>query len=275
MRELQLQHVKSIIEPILESNQPMLIGHRGYSAIAPENTLPSFQLALDAGAEWIELDYHHSQDGVPMVIHDPILDRTTNARKKWKRRRIKVAHKTAADIQTLDAGGWFGAKFSGAKVPRLVEALDLICGKGAAAVIEHKSGDAQTLARLLQERQLINRVVVISFDWKFLRELHALIPEQVLGALGPPARLSNGRRPLHPRRQLSSRLKDLVKTGARIAVWNRRVSERSVRAARENGLNVWVYTVDDSRLTRRLLKRGVQGIITNKFQLVRKTVLGA
>jgi glycerophosphoryl diester phosphodiesterase len=275
MRELQLQHVKSIIEPILESNQPMLIGHRGYSAIAPENTLPSFQLALDAGAEWIELDYHHSQDGVPMVIHDPILDRTTDALKKWKRRRIKVAHKTAEEIQTLDAGGWFGAKFSGAKVPTLVEALDIICGKCAAAVIEQKSGDAQTLARLLQGRQLINRVVVISFDWKFLRELHALIPEQVLGALGPPERLSNGRRPLHPRRQLSSRLKDLVKTGARIAVWNRRVSERSVRAARENGLNVWVYTVDDSRLAWRLLKRGVQGIITNKFQLVRKTVLGA
>jgi hypothetical protein len=136
MRELQLQHVKSIIEPILESNQPMLIGHRGYSAIAPENTLPSFQLALDAGAEWIELDYHHSQDGVPMVIHDPILDRTTDALKKWKRRRIKVAHKTAEEIQTLDAGGWFGAKFSGAKVPTLVEALDIIrrCANAGAVV---------------------------------------------------------------------------------------------------------------------------------------------
>jgi glycerophosphoryl diester phosphodiesterase len=131
------------------------------------------------------------------------------------------------------------------------------------------------LADLLRHRKRINQVVVISFNWKFLRELHALVPEQILGALGPPARLSNGRRPLHPRRQLNSRLKDLAKTGARIAVWNRKVSSRSVRAARKHGLNVWIYTVDDTRVARRLVKRGVQGIITNKLQLIRKIVPGA
>jgi len=267
--------VKSIAERLLESDQPLLIGHRGYSTIAPENTLPSFQLALDAGAELVELDYQQSGDGVPMVIHDPVLDRTTNARKQWKQRRIKVSSKTAAQIQALDAGSWFDGSFAGAKVPTLVEALDLICGGGSVAVIEQKSGDARTLATILRERKLINQVVVISFDWKFLRELHALIPEQILGALGPPARLSNGRRPLHPRRQLSSRLKDLAKAGARIAVWNRKVSSRSVRAARESGLRIWVYTIDDARWARRLLKRGVQGIITNKIEPIRKAVLSA
>jgi glycerophosphoryl diester phosphodiesterase len=265
--------MKSIAERLLESTRPLLIGHRGYSSLAPENTLPSFQLALEAGADLIELDYHESRDGVPMVIHDHILDRTTNARKKWRKRRIKVSSKTVAEIQTLGAGSWFDEKFSRAKVPTLVEALDLICGSGCAAVIEHKSGDARTLAELLRERKLINRVVVISFDWKFLRELHALIPEQILGTLGPPVRLSNGRRPLHPRRQLSSRLKDLAKTGARIAVWNRKVSQRSVQAARASGLNIWIYTVDDTRSARRLVKRGVHGIITNKIQLIRPAVL--
>jgi len=272
MRELQLQPVKSIADRLLESDRAVLIGHRGYSAIAPENTLLSFQLALDAGAEFIELDYHQSQDAVPMVIHDPILDRTTNARKKWKARRIKISSKTAAEIQTLDAGSWFDAKFSRTKVPTLVEALDLICGSGAVAVIEHKSGDAQTLARLLRERQLINRVVVISFDWKFLRELHGIIPEQIAGALGPPARLSNGRRPLHPRRQLSSRLKDLTKTGALIAVWNRKISERSVQATHRSGLKVWIYTVDAPRVARQLLKRGVDGIITNRIQAIQPVI---
>jgi glycerophosphoryl diester phosphodiesterase len=267
--------MKSIAERLFESNQPVLIGHRGYSAIAPENTLPSFQLALDAGAELVELDYQQSQDGEPMVIHDPVLDRTTNARKQWKQRRIKVSSKTAAQIQALDAGSWFDAKFAGAKIPTLIEALDLICGGGSVAVIERKSGDARTLATILRGRKLINHVVVISFDWKFLRELHALIPEQILGALGPPARLSNGRRPLHPRRHLSSRLKDLAKTGARIAVWNRKVSVRGIRTAHKRGLKIWVYTVDDARLARRLVKRGVQGIITNKIQQVRGAILEA
>ena len=257
----------SIAERFLERKEPLLIGHRGYSSLAPENTLPSFKLALDAGADLIELDYQHSKDGVPMVIHDAFLDRTTNARKRWKRRRIKVSQRTAAEIQTLDAGSWFDAKFLWGQVPTLIEALDFICGHGGVPLIEHKSGDANTLVKVLRDRDLINKVVVMSFNWKFLKELHALEPTQILGALGPPVRLSHGRRPIHPRRQLSSRLNDLAKTGASIAVWNRKVSKRSVQAAHERGVKVWIYTIDDARIARQLLRRGVDGIITNTLAL--------
>jgi glycerophosphoryl diester phosphodiesterase len=264
-----VQLVTSIVERLLERKRPLLIGHRGYSSLAPENTLLSFKLALDARSELIELDYQHSKDGVPMVIHDYILDRTTQARTKWKRRRIKVSHKTAAEIQTVDAGSWFDTKFAGAKVPLLTEALDFICGNGGVAVIEHKSGDAETLAKLLHERDLINKVVVISFNWKFLREFHALEPKQILGALGPPARLSNGRRPLHVRRGLGSRLKEVQKTGARIAVWNRKVSKSAIQAAHNGGMKVWIYTIDDAQSTRQLLKRGVDAIITNRITVLR------
>jgi glycerophosphoryl diester phosphodiesterase len=251
--------------------RPLVIGHRGYCAIAPENILPSFKLALEAGADLVELDYQHSKEGVPMVIHDRILDRTTNARKKWRRRRIKISQMAAAEIQTLDAGGWFDAKFSEAKVPTLVEALDFICGRGGMALIEHKSGDAETLAKLLRERHLVNQAVVISFNWKFLRELHALEPAQILGALGPPARLSNGRRPIHPRRQLSSRLKDITNTGATIAVWNRKVSKRSIQVAHERGVAVWVYTVNRKKVAAQLCRHGVSGIITNDVENIQGT----
>lgn len=158
-----------IVENLLGRKRPLVIGHRGYCAVAPENTLPSFQLALDARADLVEMDYQHSKDGVPVVIHDHIFDRTTDARKKWKRRRIKVSRVTAAEIQTLDAGKWFDAKFAGTKVPLLSEALDFICGNGGVALIEHKSGDSGTLAKLLRERNFINTVAVISFNWKFLR----------------------------------------------------------------------------------------------------------
>ena len=259
-------------EKLVAANRPLVIGHRGYAAIAPENTLPSFQLALDAGADLVELDYQHSKDGMPTVIHDAILDRTTNAKKTWRRRRIKVLQRTAAEIQTLDAGSWLDEKFAGAKVPLLGEALDFICGNGSVALIERKSGDAGTLVKLLRERGLINKVIVIAFDWKFLRELHQLEPRQILGALGPPARLSNGRRPVHIRRGLGSRLNDLVKTGAKIAVWNRKVSKRSVQIANKQGLKVWIYTVDDSKTARRLIKSGVSAIITNDLRL--KNALG-
>ena len=254
-------------ERLLEHKKPLVIGHRGYSSIAPENTLLSFKLALDAGADLVELDYQHSKDGVPIVIHDHILDRTTNARKQWKRRRIKVSHKTAAEIQTLDAGSWFDAKFAGAKVPLLTEALDFICGNGA-AVIEQKSGDAETLAKILRERNLINKVVVISFNWKFLREFHALEPKQFLGALGPPARLSNGRRPMHPRRKLGSRLKEIKKIGAQMAVWNRKVSKRDVQSAHKRSIKVWIYTIDDAKSARQLLKNGEDALITNRITVI-------
>jgi glycerophosphoryl diester phosphodiesterase len=260
--------VTSVAEKFLASDRPLIIGHRGYCSRAPENTLPSFQLAIDAGADLVELDYHHSKDGIPVVIHDDTLDRTTNARKEWKRRRIKVWQRTATEIQSLDAGSWFDAKFAGTKIPLLIEALEFICSRGGVPLIEHKSGDAQTLARLLREMHLINRVVLISFDWKFLRELHALEPTQVLGALGPPARLSNGRKPFHPRRQLSSRLNDLVQTGAQLAVWNARVSPRSVSRARTRGISVWVYTIYNAKLARRLCKLGVNGIITNDIRKI-------
>jgi glycerophosphoryl diester phosphodiesterase len=253
----------------LESKKPLLIGHRGYSLIAPENTLPSFKLALDAGADLVELDYQHSKDGVPVVIHDHILDRTTTARTKWKRRRIKVSQKTAAEIQTLDAGSWFGEKFSEAKILLLANALEFICHNGGVPLIEQKSGDARTLTDLLRERNLINKVIVISFNWKFLRELHALEPKQVLGALGPPARLSNGRRPVHLRRKLTSRLKEIEKTGAKIAVWNRKVSKRGVQSAHKHGMRVWIYTIDDAKSARQLLKRGVDAIITNRITVIR------
>lgn len=255
----------SAAEQLLNLKRPLIIGHRGYCAIAPENTLPSFALALEARADLVELDYQHSKDGVPIVIHDHILDRTTEARKEWRRRRIRVSRTTAAEIQTLDAGAWFNPGFAGAKVPLLSEALDFICSNGSVALIERKSGDAATLARLLHERELINKVIVISFDWKFLRELHQLEPRQILGALGPPTRLTNGRRPTRIRRGMGVRLADLKKTGAKIAVWNQRITRRAVQQAHKRGLHVWVYTINDARVTRQLISRGVSGIITNEI----------
>ncbi len=82
----------------------------------------SFELGLDAGADLIELDYRHSQDGVPVVIHDSTFDRTTNSLEVWGRRRVRVASKTAEKIRALDAGSWFGARFAGVGVPLLTEA---------------------------------------------------------------------------------------------------------------------------------------------------------
>src|SRR5437764_14921949 len=95
---------------LVGSTRPLVIGHRGYCQFAPENTLPSFKLAMAAGADLVELDYYPSKDGKLVVIHDAELDRTTDATNRWRARKIKVETKTAAEIQSLDAGSWFDAK---------------------------------------------------------------------------------------------------------------------------------------------------------------------
>ena len=174
---------------------PLLVAHRGYSQLAPENTLPAFELALAAGAKFIEMDCRETRDGVPIVIHDRELDRTTDARKRWRKRHIRVESCTLDEIKKLDAGSWFGPSYAGARVPLLSEALNIIC-PGAVALIERKSGSAENCIKLLGQKGWASRTLILAFDWNYLRDFHEQAPEQMLAALGPPHRLPNGRRPL-------------------------------------------------------------------------------
>jgi glycerophosphoryl diester phosphodiesterase len=249
--------------------RPLVIGHRGNCQFAPENTLLSFELALAAGADLVELDYHLSRDGTPVVIHDSTLNRTTNAKRHWGRRRLRITQRDAEEIQTLDAGGYFSREFAGTRVPLLREALAVIQLRGR-ALIEHKAGPPEPCLELLRELRLVNRVIVQSFDWEYLRRFHELEPTQPLGALGPPIRLANGRKPLRLAKSLNARwLGHLRKTGAKLVVWNHRVSKSSVHLAHQYGLKVWIYTINTPRLAKRLLRAGVDGIITNDVSRMR------
>jgi glycerophosphoryl diester phosphodiesterase len=257
---------------LIASKRPLVIGHRGYCQFAPENTLPSFKLAMTAGADLVELDYHHSKDGKLIVIHDSDLDRTTDATNRWRQNRIKVASKTAAEIQSLDAGSWFDPKYAGTKIPLLSEALDAI-QQGSVTLIERKHGDPDTCIKLLRDKRLINKVVVQAFDWQYLREFHQQEPNQVLAALGPPSLLPDGKKPTGQSKELSAGwLDDLQRTGAKVAVWNDQVSKQSVQLAHQRGLKVWVYTINDPALANRLLDMGVDGLITNNTSLMWKTL---
>lgn len=101
---------------LLPFSPPALIGHRGAAALAPENTLASIRAAAAAGVAWIEIDAKLARDGVPVLMHDDTLDRTTN-------RTGPAAALTSAELGTLDAGGWFDPAFAGESVPTLTAAL--------------------------------------------------------------------------------------------------------------------------------------------------------
>lgn len=256
---------------LLASHRPLIIAHRGYSALAPENTLESFRLALGAGADLVELDYYHSRDGVPMVFHDSTLDRTSDAVRRWGEKKVSPSSRSADELASLDVGSWFHPRHAGLRLPRLSEALDLIQSNGV-TLVERKGGDAATCVRLLAERNLLNEVVVQSFDWAYLRDYHQREPRQILGAIGPPS-TRQGRKLAEADKTLDAAWVDEARaTGARVVVWNRQVTPAAVAAAHGQGLKVWVYTIDDPAVANQLLDLGVDGIITNNPGLQWRTL---
>jgi glycerophosphoryl diester phosphodiesterase len=235
--------------------------------------LPSFEAALAAGADLVEMDCRQSADGVPVVIHDEGVARTTDGRKCWNGARMQVSQRTLAELRGLDAGAWKGAAFSGTRLPTVEEAVDAIRPR-AVPLIERKDGDAATLARLIQRRGLEDELIVIAFDWEFLRELRALVPRLVVGALGPPETPRRfqwvGRR----NRLNAGALDRIHGLGVGLVVWNNRVDKASVSAAHARGMRVWIYTVNKTAEAARLTSIGVDGLISDDPLLIRQS-LGA
>ena len=261
----------TVAERLIGEDRPLVIAHRGYSMVAPENTLASFELALAAGADLVELDYYHSKDGIPVVIHDATLDRTTDASDRLSASKIRVDARSAAEITSLDAGSWFSPRFSAEKPPLLTDALDFIQKKGV-TLIERKAGDAATCVALLKKKNLVNQLIVQAFDWDYLADFHKLEPKQVLGALGPPS-TKEGRKLTDDEKKLNPAWIDQAKaTGARAVVWSRAVSKEAIDYAHGKDLKVWVYTINEPALANQLLDAGVDGIITDNPALIWKTI---
>jgi glycerophosphoryl diester phosphodiesterase len=243
----------------VNENRVLVIAHRGDSKAAPENTLPAFESAVKVGVDFIELDYHHSADGVPVVLHDATLDRTTTAVKLWGGEKIPVASRTAAELTGLDAGAWFGPKFAGTKLPTLDESLDTILA-GGFCMVERKAGDAATLVKMLREKKALDRVVVQAFDWKFIADCHRIEPKLVLGGLGS-------------KEFSAEKLDEIAKAGARIVGWKGEdLREADVAAIHTRGLRVWTFTIDDPALAQKLLSWGVDGLISNVPAKIKEVV---
>jgi glycerophosphoryl diester phosphodiesterase len=249
-------------EALLRLDRPLVIAHRGYSSAAPENTLPAFALALEAEADLVELDYHHSKDQVLTVVHDGSLDRTTDAVRRWGTGTNRVSQASFARMRELDASSWRGSNQPPATLPSLVEALDLIQARSV-TLIERKAGPAEACVRLIRDRCEVNQVVVQSFDWQYLEDYHRLEPSQVLGALGP-WKSYRGVALTEQDQSLSGRwIDEARRVGARVVVWNQNLDATAVALAHQRGMKVWVYTIDDPADMSRLLDLGIDGLITN------------
>lgn len=149
-------------------------GHRGHSIAAPENTIPALEAAARHGADVCEIDVVLTKDNEVVLLHDELLDRTTNG-KGW------VSDLTRAEIQHLDAGSWFAAGFAGTKVPTLLEALEVSKRLGMALHVEIKERRRtdlliDRLGEILQAADAVDEVLVISFDHPSLMRVRRRIP---------------------------------------------------------------------------------------------------
>jgi glycerophosphoryl diester phosphodiesterase len=237
-------------DDLIRRDGALLIAHRGLPIAAPENSLPGFEAALAHKPDFVELDYRHSADGVPIVIHDAKLDRTTNSRSVFGQAEVLIGTKPAAELAKLDAGSWYDPKFTGTRLPTLEESIDLVCPKNC-LMIERKDGDAATLVEMLRKKNVLDRVVVQAFDWEFIADVRKLEPDLPTGLLGKIA-------------IDAEKLARIRAIRPRVIGWDYRdLDAVGIQAAHAAGVKVWSYTVNSEAKARELAAAGLDGLITN------------
>ena len=231
------------------------IAHRGASGNFPENTVCAFRAAIDAGAEMCELDVQLSRDGAIVVIHDETVERTTDG-------KGEVAELTLEELKRLDAGAKFkGGAVKGERIPTLDEVFSVTSGK-CGLNIELKAGGLEhQVAQIMQARNALADSIVSSFDWEYLKniqQLHFNIRVGLLAEEKPVDLMMNA----VAMRAHSINLR-----------WDM-VTSDLCKAAHERGLKVYTWTVDADARMRALIACGVDGIMTNYPERLRKVVGG-
>jgi glycerophosphoryl diester phosphodiesterase len=254
------------------------IGHRGASAYAPEHTFAAYDLALEQGADYIEIDLQMTADGVLVALHDKTLNRTADAPEGVPERYCRglVSKKTLEQIQMCDAGSWFSPEFAGEQIPTLEEIFQRY-GTSVNYYIETKNPDAapgmeEELVGLLGEYGLLPdpnepanwQVLIQSFSAESLMKIHEMNEDLPLIQLYWAGTSKTIQRDL-----------DAVSEYAvGIGPYKKDVDAALVEAAHEHCLAVHPYTVNTVEEMEALISLGVDGMFTNNPDLLDE-VLGA
>ena len=233
------------------TGQPLVIAHRGASAYAPENTIAAFELAIEQGADGIELDVHLSSDDQPVVIHDFTLDRTTDGSGPVKALSVR-------ELKRLDAGAWHAGSYRGQRIQTLQEVFERFRDRTRFWVELKGGGDLypgieERLVSTIEIYEMLERVLVQSFDHGALARIKTLSPGVRLGALV-------SRPPIEPLIR-SPGAADAICPEARL------VSLETVAQIRAASLDCHVWTVNEPAQMDRLVEWGVSGVITDRPDL--------
>ncbi|MCE1196653.1 glycerophosphodiester phosphodiesterase [bacterium] len=255
----------------------VVMAHRGFRGIAPENTLEAAQKGYESGAEYWETDVAASSDGTLVIMHDDNLARTTDARAKFPGRSPWTVYDfSLAELKSLDAGSWYAAadqfkqiaagrvtqkdlaSFAGIKVPTFAEALELTKKNGWKINVEIKDATGRACdpwivektAETIRSLGMQNSVVVSSFNHEYLVRMKKAAPEIRVAALID--------------RPIPDPVGQLKRIGAMALNPNYKyLDEATVQAVRKAGFDVFVWTPNEKADMERLVGWGVTGLITD------------
>jgi glycerophosphoryl diester phosphodiesterase len=241
------------LQPLKEAfreQRPLIFGHRGASAYAPMNTLPAYELALAQGANGIELDVRLTRDDELIILHDRIVEHTTDG-------TDSVYSKTLAEAKELDAGSWFDPRFAGTRLPTLDEVFEALGGR-LYINVEIKSEDfsktviEQKIADSIRRFGLQASVIISSFNPVTLRRFRKIAPEVMIGYLHDP--------------EIAFYIPCLM-TGLKHEAKHpnhEEIDARYMAQAKAGGYAVNTWTVNDEARARALRDLGVNSLITDK-----------
>jgi glycerophosphoryl diester phosphodiesterase len=236
---------------------PLVTSHAACKGHAPENTLAGIETALRLGADAIEIDVHCTSDGVPVLLHDETVDRTTDGTGNVHEMSLEV-------VRTLDAGArQFVPQFQGALVPTLAEVVELTKSR-ALLQIEVKQRDIEEqVARVVREADAIADCEVHSFWPQVVQAVRSVEPRMAA------ALLTDGRRVVDWQDFFGFAL-SLNAQG--VSVHYSSATPERVRQGQRRGLTFMVWTVDDEADMEQMLEAGVDSICSNFPDLVRRVV---
>ncbi|SPL93386.1 Glycerophosphoryl diester phosphodiesterase [[Actinomadura] parvosata subsp. kistnae] len=238
------------------------IAHRGGAAHAPENTIAACARAREERADRCEFDVQQTKDHRLVLMHDETLSRTTNVEQLFpKRSPWRVSDFTLAEIQRLDAGSWFSSRYRGEGVPTLERALEALRDTGTGLLLEIKHSprspdiDRRVAAELQEERESwsADRLTVQAFGWQSMRLLRDMVPGLPIALLGKPA---------------ARRLADVARYADGLTLPHIGLTARYVKKVHQRGMRVYTWSADRPALIRRLISYGVDGIMTNRPDLL-------
>jgi glycerophosphoryl diester phosphodiesterase len=236
------------------------VAHRGASERAPENTLAAVRKAIQADSDYVGIDVRRTRNDKLVLMHDKTLDRTTNVEKVYPRRDPwRVSQFSLREIRRLDAGNWWSSSYSGARVPSLADVLRRLDKSRTGAFLEVKDPRAGT-GRLVHRaiRRYTgwlrpgqrDRLVVQSFNKRWVRTYHRKHPAVQTSVLGDVA----------PGRMHRYSWADSVNMPYGDVLRRPRL----VRAAHRHGLEVAVHTVNGRRTMRKVIRKGVDAVSTDR-----------